>query len=287
MPLPTVQEFLQEARVLLQESGVDAPALSARLLAARALGLDAAGLVRESDRRLSEAELERARELVGRRGRGEPVAYILGEKEFYGRAFAVGPEVLVPRPETELMVDEVLRCSGGKEFRFADLGAGSGCLAVVLALECPDALGFAVDVSAAALKTAAANAERHGVSGRLLPVLADFSMNLFAEGVLDLVVSNPPYVSDAEYAGLDREVSAFEPETALRSGPSGLESALSLLPGALRSLRPGGKLYLETGSGRGSELERCFKELERSIKKVEILPDLSGLDRLLVITKEQ
>ena len=215
-PTPTIAELLGEADALLREAGVDSPRLSAQILAARALGCDRVRLVVDARRVLGAGEAAGVRELVARRAAGEPVAYILGEKEFYGLDFAVSPAVLVPRPETEHLIEEAERRLGrDAAIHFADLGTGSGCIAVTLAVRFKDARGLALDRSAAALDVARGNARRHGVDERLQFLRGDMGGVWARAASLDLVVSNPPYVSEAEYRTVSFEVADYEPRSAL------------------------------------------------------------------------
>ena len=223
---PGPREQLHAFTRLLQESGVDSPRLSAEVLLAHALGLDRGELLKRlilaPDAPLTEEERLRAEELVARRAKGEPVAYIVGVKEFYGRDFTVSRATLVPRPETELLADlaleEARRRPADQGGLFADFGTGTGCIAVTLALALPCWRGLALDISVDALLTARANARRH--NARNLGLLrADFTLPPLAPARLDLLVSNPPYVSEEEYAALDREVRDFEPKSALVPAP--------------------------------------------------------------------
>ncbi|EPR38746.1 Protein-(glutamine-N5) methyltransferase, release factor-specific [Desulfovibrio sp. X2] len=280
----TVRSVLAKAEAWLAEKGVDGPRLSAQLLLARALEKDRLAMLLDADKPLAETELAPFRALIRRRAAGEPVAYILGEKEFYGLPFAVGPEVLVPRPETEGIVEAVREAfptggSGEGPLRFADLGTGSGCLAVSLASLLPDASGLAVDASQAALGLAASNAARNGVSGRLAFLRADFGRLPLPDGCCDLVVSNPPYVTCAEYAELSHEVADFEPRLALVSGEDGLDAVRALLPEAARLLRPGGLLLVEIGCRQGEAA--CSLTREAGFREVGVLRDLAGLQRIV------
>jgi release factor glutamine methyltransferase len=282
---PTVRDILHKSTAYLAERGVDSPALSAQLLLGKALGLSRLDLLLQSDRPLAEAELAAARELVRRRGRGEPAAYILGEKEFFGLAFAVTPATLIPRPETEHLIEEAeARFARDAVLAFADLGTGSGCLAVTLAVRFVRARGLAVDLSAEALAVAQANAGRHGVGERLRLVQGDFADLAglgVAPGGLDLIVANPPYVSDAEHAATSPEVRDFEPRTALVPGPaglSGLEAIAALAPGAHAALRPGGWLLLEMGWTQAAAVRDILARA--GFAEVFIRKDLAGRDRV-------
>lgn len=284
MSRPTVRDILQRSSAYLAERGVDSPALSAQLVLGKALGLSRLDLLLQSDRPLGEAELAAARDLLRRRGRGEPAAYILGEKEFFGLAFAVTPAVLIPRPETECVVEEaegLFPRDGALDF--VDLGTGSGCLAVALAVRFPLARGLAVDQSAEALAVAQGNAGRHGVADRVRFVRGDFA-DLAALGVApgtrDLVAANPPYVSEAEYAKVSREVRDFEPRAALVPGPTGLEAVAALAPAALAALRPGGALILEMGAAQAAAVREILSGA--GFARVRVRRDLAGRDRVAV-----
>ncbi|WP_461211506.1 peptide chain release factor N(5)-glutamine methyltransferase [Desulfocurvus sp. DL9XJH121] len=284
----TLGELLAQCDDLLRGAGVDSPRLSARLLAGHVLGLDQVRLVVDAGRVLEDGEVAAVRALAERRARGESVAYILGNKEFYGLDFRVTPDVLVPRPETEHLVERALeRLDAGSAVRFADLGTGSGCLAVTLATVFPQGLGLALDVSAAALAVARGNALRHGVAGRLCFVRGDMGAAFARPGALDLVVSNPPYVSEAEYAELGFEVADFEPRGALvpampDGAPSdGLECYRALAPVAADALRPGGLLLLEIGCTQGTDVSEALRATG-AFGEPEVLPDLAGLDRVVL-----
>lgn len=292
----TVRETLVLAGRRLSTAGVDSPALSSRLLLAEALGLDDMGLVRDAHRVLTDGELQSFEALLDRRASGEPVAYILGRREFYGLDFAVTPATLVPRPESEHLVEEALAAFPDAEapLWFADLGTGSGCLAISFAMHRPGARGILVDRSAAALRVARENARRHGVADRLFFVRCDFGALCVRDRSLDLVLANPPYVSAQEHDELSLEVRGFEPRTALvpeeGGGDSGLESLVSLLPESLRTLKNDGLLIDEIGWEQGSRslaLARATRDgAGRRFSECRIARDLAGHDRVLVAAAE-
>lgn len=278
----TIAQTLCAATSELAAQGVDAPRLSAELLAAKALGLTRLGLVMQAKDFFTGEALAQFRSLVARRAKGEPVAYLLGEKEFYGLNFRVSPDVLIPRPETELLVDEALRLfPSDKPLRFADFGTGSGALAVALAHVFPHAHGLAVDLSAQALEVARHNARAHGVESRLDFLNADFTRLELAPASLDLIVANPPYVTEAEYAGLSPEVRGFEPGLALVSPDAGLAHIRGLAPVAAQALVPGGVLLCEFGSSQGRVVLEIFRDPALCFTQPEILRDYAGLDRVL------
>ncbi|MGE4506731.1 MAG: peptide chain release factor N(5)-glutamine methyltransferase [Desulfovibrionaceae bacterium] len=282
--MPRLRDALLTAADRLAAAGVDSPRLSAEVLFARAVGGSRVTLLTDAARMLTTAELVRAEHFIARRERGEPVAYILGEKEFYGLDFRVTPGTLIPRPETEQLVELAEeRFPLDAPLRFLDFGTGSGALAVAVAVRFPRARGVALDLSSGALEVARSNARRHGVEERVRFVEADFTAEPPLTGA-DLVVANPPYVSEAEYAGLDREVAAFEPRSALVSAEEGLAHLRGLLPRAAQALAPGGLLLVEIGCGQGAgalDLLRSCGGFEAGA----VLPDLAGLDRVLRATR--
>jgi release factor glutamine methyltransferase len=276
----TVREILAKSESYLAERGIDSPRLSAQIVVAKALEMDRLGLILAMDRPLTPDELDAVRPLVARRGRGEPTAYILGEREFYGLDFAVTPATLIPRPETEGIIDRARELfPDGALTRFADLGAGSGCLAVTLATLFPTAQGLALDQSGAALEVARQNAVRHAVADRLTFLEADFAALPPCADGYDLIVSNPPYVSAAEYRECSREVRDFEPICALVPGESGLEAVPVVARAASARLRPGGWLLVEIGWKQGPAAAALLTEA--GFADVAVSRDLAGCDRVV------
>lgn len=267
---------------LLSASGADAPRLAAELFAERAFGLTRVQLLTHRDDQPGEAALSRFAGFIERRAAGEPAAYILGEREFFGLPFAVTPAVLIPRPETERIVEEAQRLFAPEtSLAFADFGTGSGALAVALAHEFPRARGLAVDISPDALAVAAGNARSNGVAGRIEFRLDDFTRLDLTPASLDLVVANPPYVTESEYADLQREVREHEPRLALVSPDEGLAHLRGLLPVASWALRPGGALLCEIGSGQGGAALALAWIPEFGLTDAAVLTDDAGLDRVL------
>jgi release factor glutamine methyltransferase len=282
----SIAGLLDEAARRLEAAGADAPRLSAELIAARALGLNRLGLIIHAKEAPDPGRLAAFEALLARREAGEPVAYLLGEREFFSLRFRVTPDVLIPRPETECIVEAVQhRFDRKKVLRFADFGTGSGCLAVTLAHEFAQARGVAIDLSQAALAVAQDNARAHGVDSRLEFVRADFTRVALAAGSLDLVVANPPYVTETEYAGLSREVRDFEPRTALVSDEAGLAHLRGLLPVAARALKPLGLLLCEIGAGQGGAALSLAADPALGFTGASILKDYAGLDRVLCATR--
>lgn len=256
--------------------GVDAPRLTAELLLAHALSCDRVRLYLDFDKPVGEAELARFRELVRRRADGEPTAYLLGRRDFYGRPFGVDPRVLVPRPETELVLEAALAAlpEGG---RALDLCTGSGCLAISLALERVGARVVATDVSDDALAVARENASALGASVEF--AAGDLWAAVHGDEPFDVVVSNPPYIPAKELAGLPREVRR-EPCIALDGGEDGLAVLRRVVAGAPARLRPGGVLCVEMHESHADVLPGLC--LEAGFARAEARRDLAGLPRFTV-----
>ncbi len=269
------------ARAFLERKGVEEARLEADLLVAHALGLDRLHLLMRYDQPVTGGEVDRARDLLVRRGRREPVAYIIGAREFYGRPFQVAPGVLIPRPETELLVDLARdHCREREEtLRVLDVGTGSGCLAVTLALELEGSRVTAVDVSPQAVEIAGHNAEALGAD---LELEVGDGLEAGDQGSpWDLVVANPPYVDPAGSHELAPEVREHEPVEALFSPPGDPDHWVREL--ALRAPRwlvPGGVLLVELGHDQGPRVRRWLEErgLAGRIER-----DLAGIERALVL----
>lgn len=242
----------------LRSAGNDSAELDARLLLGHALGLDLTGLITAAGRRLTADESARLDEFADRRRAGEPVARIIGEKEFWGLPLQLSSATLVPRPDTETVVElalELLRAGGDldRPLRIADLGTGSGAILLALLSELPAAQGFGTDISGDALQTAAANAVRTGLSDRATFIACDYASGL--SGPFDLIVSNPPYIRSADIGGLAQEVRNHDPLAALDGGADGLDAYRALIPQAASLLAPGGILVVEAGAGQSSRIE--------------------------------
>ncbi len=283
MPAASGQTLLDVVRLsttYLGDHGSEASRLDAELLVAHALGLRRIDLYLQFDRPLDGAALGPIRDLLRRRARGEPVAYIVGVREFFSRSFEVTPDVLVPRPETETLIEVVTghlrsrdRCT------IADLGTGSGCIAVTLAAELGAANVIAVDVSEAALEVARRNALRHGAASRVELRRGSWLDPLSAP--VDAVVSNPPYVTSAELAEVPRDVREFEPRLALDGGPDGLDAYRAMLAGLPRRLNPGGLVAFEVDPRRaGAVAELLGAALPAA--SPHVVDDLAGSARVVV-----
>ena len=272
----------------LRAAGIASPVLAAARLLEHVLGCDRAWLYAHPEQPLEQAQLERFEELVRRRAAGEPLQYLTGRQEFWGLEFEVTPAVLIPRPETEHVVEVTLERLGPQrsrqQLRVLDVGTGSGCLAVALARELPRARLWAVDLSAAALQVAMRNAIRHGVADRILFVHGD-GLEAFADASLDVVVSNPPYVARSERELLPREVAEHEPELAVFAGEDGLAFYPRLIGGAARALAPGGLLVIELGAGLADRVRAvCAGSLWEAIT---VTRDLAGIERVLAAQRRR
>jgi release factor glutamine methyltransferase len=224
------------------------------------------------------------REFVGRRAAGEPLQYITGFQDFYGREFRVTPDVLIPRPETELLVEAALEVNTTDNAFICDVGTGSGCIAITLLCEIPGARAVAVDKSAAALEIARDNAAKQAVVDRAVFVVSDcFDALDPREYQFDLIVSNPPYVSESALAGLQREVRDHEPLVALTPGVDGLSVIRRLLTQAPAYLKPKGHLLMEIGFDQGEAVRSLVDEGVWCL--VEVHPDLQGIPRIVVLEK--
>ena len=285
-PAPTrIRDWLLHGAAYLESRGVPAARFDAQVLLARSLGVSRSDLLQRRDTIAPADAAARFEELLRRRGERVPLQHLTGVQEFWSLEFEVTPAVLIPRPETELLVEEALRLAGGPAPIVADLGTGSGNLAVAIARELPLSRVLATDSSEAALRVARRNAVRHGVQERIRFLLGDLGGPLQGAAEphgLDLLVSNPPYVSEAELASLEPEVRDYEPRSALVP-PGGRPWALypALLEAASRYLRPGGHVILEI-SGTGADGVAHLMAGRDGFELVMVRPDYSGLPRVLV-----
>src|SRR5712691_212298 len=270
------------------DAGLDTPELDARVLLAHALGLDHAGLIAAAERPLTQEEAARVERVAARRLAREPVARIVGHKEFWGLPIRLAPATLVPRPETETVVEAALAAIDAeglrtRPLRIADLGTGSGALLAALLGELPNAFGIGTDVSLPALALARHNAVRLGLGTRASFVACDFGAAL--DGGFDLVVSNPPYIASGEIAALAPEVRDHEPSLALDGGPDGLASYRALASDAARLLAPGRHLVVELGAGAAAGVTALFETA--GLVPSSPLSDLAGVARVLHIRRAE
>ncbi|MFN2427572.1 MAG: peptide chain release factor N(5)-glutamine methyltransferase [Candidatus Binatia bacterium] len=293
----TLLEYLQVTATFLAGKGVEGARLDAELLLAETVGMTRTQLYTNFEQPLAAPEVARFRELVRRRAAREPVAYITGRREFWSLDFTVDRRVLVPRPETELVVElavDVLRAglsgadlvaeaappaAGTSALRVADIGTGSGAIAVAIAREIPSVRVIATDRSEAALEIAPGNAERHGVADRIEFRTGDGCIPLAGAGPFAVIASNPPYICRGEMKTLEPEVRDWEPQWALEAGSDGMDVTAPLVEAAYDLLAPGGSLIVEVGT-QAALVRECF--VQRGYENIQVRRDLAGLDRVVV-----
>jgi len=282
MPTETVGSAILRAVAELREARVDSPRLTAEVLLAHVLGWERTRVLGHVGDDLDAGAQSQLQALVRRSAAGEPLHYLTGEREFYGLSFRVTPAVLIPRPETEILVEKALELARPRagSLRFVDVGTGSGCIAVSLAHELPRALGWATDVSQSALAIARQNARRAGVGGRVEFICCDLLECFPARPHFDLILSNPPYISGAEMGELPRMVRDHEPNQALCGGLSGIEAYIRLIPQAAQRLAAAGCLLLEIGAGQAAEISEIVRDAGLTL--TETIQDLQSIPRCLV-----
>lgn len=284
----TLGEMIAEARGLLEQAGIESAGQEAFWIVEHVLRLPVHHMVTDRERLLSPAELAAARGLVKRRVGREPLQYILGTQEFCGLEFHVNPAVLIPRPETELLVEYVAqRISSERQATIVDVCTGSGCIAVAIARMRPRARVFATDLSNPSLTVARQNAVCHAVGdhitwleGDLLGALAGQGL----EGQVDLIVSNPPYIAEADWVTLQPEVRLFEPRGALVAGPQGTELHERLLHQSARYLSSGGAVIMEIGAGQARAMRRIVEQTP-GYKFHRLIYDEAGLERVVIVER--
>jgi release factor glutamine methyltransferase len=277
----TVEATRRKLAAKFKSHGIDSAELDARILVGAVLGLDLTSVIAQARRSLTVDESRRLEVFAERRAAGEPVARILGFKEFWGLPLQLSAETLVPRPDTETVVELALEMWRGRHplnqwMRIADIGTGSGAILLALLSEMPEAEGVGTDISLAALRTAKANAARLGFAERAAFIACNYTAAL--SGPFDLMVSNPPYIRSAEIAGLAREVRNFDPLAALNGGADGLDAYRAIIPAAAGLLGPAGALIVEAGLGQSGQIQGLMTAsgltLERNPKA-----DLAGVPR--------
>jgi release factor glutamine methyltransferase len=282
----TLADYLRSCKRRLRDAGSASPEPDADLLAAYALGLSREALIRRRHEAFSEEEAALCEALISRRLAGEPVAYIVGRRGFWEHEFAVSPAVLIPRPDSETLIDAALRRLGerrGEALRVLDVATGSGCLLLSLLHELPNASGVGTDLSEAALRMARRNALLiEGGERRARFVRAFWLKGL--RGTFDLIVSNPPYVAEADKASLQRDVVAYEPHSALFAGSEGLDAYKALLPGLPPFLAGNGVVILEVGQGQADAV-RALGE-RAGLRFLGAERDLGGIERALAFFRD-
>jgi release factor glutamine methyltransferase len=276
----TVLDIIKKTTEFFAAKGIESPRLNAELLICHALGRKRMQLYLEFERPLAETELEKIRPLVRRRAQHEPTQYIVGETEFFGLKLKVDRRALIPRPETEQLVEHVtIACAGTMPARILDLGTGSGAIALALAHSFPGASVLAVDRSADALALARENASRAGLEERVSFLASNWFESVPA-GPFDIIVSNPPYLTAEETAQTRLEVRGFEPSEALTAANEGLADLTTIIAAAPAYLRPGGLLALETGIAQRERL--LAQTAAAGFSRSEVKPDLTGRDRFVL-----
>lgn len=284
----TVGTLLAEAEARLKEAAIEQPSLEAAWLLEHVLGLSPLRLRVEPERPLSTVEWADVQALVARRVRHEPLQYLLGTQEFCGREFRVTPSVLIPRPESALLVEEtVRRCDAKRTTAVVDVGTGSGCLAVSVAAALPNARILAIDLSSEALAVARANMAQHGVESRIECVCGDLLDPLVGRmpaHQVDVILSNPPYIAEIDWMALQPEVRCFEPRVALAGGRDGMDLHRRLLQQAPAYLKPGGVLLMEVGLGQAASVCR-LAEADGWFRTDGVLRDDGGIDRVVCLER--
>lgn len=284
--MATIAETLNRAKVRLREASIPNDVLDAQTLLAHALGCDRTYLIINYREELAAEPAAKFGDLIERRAAGEPLQYITGHQEFFGLDFKVTPDVLIPRPETEIIVEETIRLVHDLEIEspvIIDVGTGSGCIAVALARELSQSSVIAIDVSIAALLVAKQNAKRHDLSDRISFLAADLLSALAQTPIADFLVSNPPYVAQAEMTGLQREVRDWEPALALTDFDDGLSFYRRLLNDAVSRVKSGGYLLCEMGFSQSAEVMTMI-DRQYWIEQ-RLLDDMQGIPRTLLLRR--
>ena len=277
----TFGEALAEGRATLKWRWIENPGLDARLLLADAAGLDMAAVIARDRDELPDLEYASYKDHLMRRRRGEPVARILGEAEFFGRAFKLSPSTLVPRPETEILVQVVLKEARERfppDVSICDLGTGTGAIAITLLSEMREARAFVTDIEEGALFMAIANAERHGVKSRMTFRRMDFAVG--PDGPFDIVVSNPPYIKSADIDGLEPQVRIYGPRRAIDGGADGLAAYRVIVARSDTLLSSGGLIAFEIGYDQGESVAALCAQA--GLCDVRVERDMAGLDRVVL-----
>ena len=276
----SIAEALREAAQVLNNAGVPEARREAGSLLSFVIAKDRTFLISHADDELNDAQVDQFREAVERRAAGEPLQYVTGVQDFFGREFRVTPDVLIPRPETELLVEAALETPA---ISICDVGTGSGCIALTLLCERDDARAVAIDKSAAAIEIAKYNAQKLSVADRVEFVVSDCFESLDAEQ-FDLIVSNPPYVAAAVLDGLQREVRDHEPRIALSPGGDGLSIIRRLIQESPQFLKPNGHLLMEIGFDQGEAVQHLIDPNVWEL--LEVRPDLQCIPRIVMLRKK-
>ncbi|MBU3678445.1 MAG: peptide chain release factor N(5)-glutamine methyltransferase [Candidatus Kapabacteria bacterium] len=280
----TVRDLVNWGKEFFTSKGIDEARLTIELMVCSVLSIRRIELYTDHDRPLTKEELARLRAMVQRRVKHEPLQYIIGTADFYGRSFEVNPSVLIPRPETEILVDLVLRHarSSARPMYCLDIGTGSGIIPVTVAAEIPETTWTCMDISEPALSCAHSNALRHGVGDRLMFVDGSFLELLPAGAPWDIITMNPPYIAESDIAELQPEVRDYEPEQALTDHADGLTFYRRFADVLGDALAPDGRGFLEIGHGQARDVVSI---LESAGARCEVRADLAGIERTVIVSR--
>ncbi|MGM0419965.1 MAG: peptide chain release factor N(5)-glutamine methyltransferase [Bacillota bacterium] len=282
-----IKDLLNKTEEYFRNNNLDSPRLDAEVLLADLLETDRVKLYVNFDYPLTDEQLSAYRARIKKRAQGIPVSYLTRKKEFMSLELQIEPGVLIPRPETEELVEKVLeelRGQSSSDHKIVDVGTGSGAILVSLLYYLPEAKGIGIDISPQAIRVARENLKQHDLNKRAGLIEGDLLLPLLPErkGQLDLVISNPPYIPNREYKDLEQEVKS-EPRNALVGGNDGLDIYRRLIPQAAQLLRPGGLLALEIGHDQGEDIKKVFQGSEADWQKVEVFQDGGGRDRIVMV----
>jgi len=276
-----ILELIEKSTDFLKSKGVESPRLNAELLLAEILKCNRMELYLKYDKPLKENEISKYRNFISRRGKREPLQYIVGKVEFYGLNFLVNPDVLIPRQETEILIDTIISNVNKKEqVNILDVGTGSGNIAITLSRNLPNAHIFSIDKSKEALEAAKKNAEINNLSNKIIFDYADI-INYKTENneKFDIIVSNPPYISLYDYSNLEKELLEFEPKYALTDNADGFSFYKIIVNRSEKLLKKNGKIFFEVGKDQSENVEKIMKE--NSFTNIKIEKDYSEIDRVL------
>jgi release factor glutamine methyltransferase len=280
----TLGTLYQHLRGELAAAKIEEPDLEARMLLAFAAGIDQTRIIGYPEDEMDADIVQRVEALIARRQQGEPIAYIIGSREFWSLDFKVTPDTLIPRPDSETLIEAVLEAVPNKtaELKLLDLGTGSGCLLLALLSELPNASGTGIDINPKACAIAAENAENLNLTARATFIQSDWMVGI--EGKFDIIVSNPPYIVESDIPTLEADVSLFEPHLALSGGPDGLDAYRLIADQAAAHLSPQGLLAVEIGMGQVTDIKELFEQNGFKIKNIH--KDFSHIERCILATIE-
>jgi release factor glutamine methyltransferase len=281
----TVLEAINLSTEYLSKKEIESPKINAELLLAHTLKCKRLDLYLSFDRPLNEDEVNIYRDFIRRRSKAEPLQYIIGEVEFFGLKFKVKPSVLIPRPETEILIETIINSVSKEEkLKVMDIGTGSGNIAICLAKYLPQGSVLSIDINPQALKTAEENAAINSVSDKIIFLLHNIESDELQDNDFDIVVSNPPYISLSDFPLLKPELKVYEPKSALTDFDDGLKFFKIISPKAKNLLKPGGKLFFELGAGQSEKVSSILKE--NNFKDIHIKKDYQQIDRVISGVKD-